>query len=179
MVFQEATSEPAGKAKKPTACVLCLITNTWANGVAIVSFGFIRCLTLTNKGWSRFNLQICLCSVHHHILARLSAIVCEYYLSLIHSILFCFVQSTLFNNSVFGNWIIQSFQKSNIILPISQYQYPNIKTFFTSNINPWSDMYTNLWIHFLYGPMLIKKKWFQRKLTPWPARRPSLGCTEE
>jgi hypothetical protein len=34
MVFQEATSEPAGKAKKLTA--LCLMTNTWEIGLQLL-----------------------------------------------------------------------------------------------------------------------------------------------
>jgi hypothetical protein len=91
--FQEATSEPPGKAKKPTACHV-MLHNTWATRVAIVSSVITRYLTVVNIGQSRFNLQIFLCSVN-----QFHCIGCQFLLFfissliLIHLIPFCFVQS--------------------------------------------------------------------------------------
>ncbi len=57
MVFQEATSEAAGKAKKPTAWHLMPHKNYLGNRVAIFRSVIARCLTLANIGRSPFTLQ--------------------------------------------------------------------------------------------------------------------------
>jgi hypothetical protein len=57
MDYQEATSEPAGNAKKPAALHLMPHNKTQANRIAMVSFVITRYLTLGNTGWSLITLH--------------------------------------------------------------------------------------------------------------------------
>jgi hypothetical protein len=94
MVFKRPQVSLLGKQRNRQHVMWCLITNTWATRVAIVSSVITRYLTLVNIRQSRFNLQICLCSVNqfHCIGCQFSAIV--YQLSDSHSfdsVLFCLI----------------------------------------------------------------------------------------
>jgi hypothetical protein len=73
--------------------IWCLITNTWANRVAMVSSVITRYLPLAKHGWSPFNLQIYLCSMFQVIVLVASLPVIVYQFSFdshsFDSVLFC------------------------------------------------------------------------------------------
>jgi hypothetical protein len=73
-VFKRPQVSPLEKQRNWQHDIWCLMTNTWANRIVIVSSIITRYLTLTNIGRPRFNLQIWLCSVNqfNHICFQFS-----------------------------------------------------------------------------------------------------------
>jgi hypothetical protein len=90
---------PLEKQRNRQHDICCLVTNTWANRVAIVSFVTTRYLFLTNIGQSLFNLQICLCSgkQFNRIRCQFSCYCLSVYLFFksFNSVLFCMISLCL------------------------------------------------------------------------------------
>ncbi len=87
-VFKRPRVSPLEKQRNWQHDIWCLITNTLANRVAIVSS--VRYLTLANIGRSRFNPQFCMFSesVFIRIYCQFSVIIHQFFY--FHLFLFCF-----------------------------------------------------------------------------------------
>jgi hypothetical protein len=104
MVFQEAMSELLEKQRNRQHDILCLITYTRANRVAIVSLVITKIFN-PSKYWTVTTQPSVICSVFIHIHYQFSVIV----ISCVTLICFClaFIRITLFDYSVFDYLFIQ------------------------------------------------------------------------